>query len=98
MPSQVAQVGQRDGHRARMPAIGRIEAEVFLDRLRYFGRSDHGAQAAVAAGDGLGHAQDVGLQVEVLAGEELPGSAKPRGDFVSDEESAVAGAELADAA
>jgi hypothetical protein len=34
----------------------------------------------------------------VLAGEELSGPAKPRGDFVGDEEGAVAGAELANAA
>jgi hypothetical protein len=34
----------------------------------------------------------------VLAGEELSGPTKPRGDFVGDEEGAVASAEPADAA
>src|SRR6185503_17208884 len=63
-----------------------------------FGRGDHGAQAAIAAGDGLGHAQDIGLEIEVLTGEELSGPAKTRGDFVGDEEGAVAGTELAHAA
>ena len=95
---QIREVGQGGGHGARVPTIRGIEAEVFLDGLCYFGRGDHGAQAAVAATDGLGHAQDIGLEIKMLAGKELSGPAKTRGYFVGDEEGAVAGAKLADAA
>src|ERR1043165_1508420 len=98
MAHQIAEVGKGRGDCARVPAVGGIEAEVFLNGAGYFGRGDHGAQAAIAAGDGLGHAQDIRLEFEVLAGEKLSGPAKAGGDFVGDEEGAVAGAELADAA
>ena len=46
----------------------------------------------------LGHAKNIRLEIEVFAGEELSGAAESRGDFVCNEESAVARAEIANAA
>src|SRR3569623_2246316 len=98
MARQIAEIRLGNGDGARVPAVGGVMAELSFDGVRYFGRGYHGAQAAVAAGDGLGQAQHIGLEIEVLASKELPGPAKTRGDFVGDEEGAVAGAELAHAA
>src|SRR3569623_3822609 len=100
MARQIAEMrqGNGNGDGARGPAVGGVKAELSFDGGRYFGRGEHGAQAAVAAGDGLGQAQHIGFEIEVPAGEELSGPAESRGDFVGDEESAVAGAELTPAA
>src|SRR3569832_151719 len=94
MARQIAEIGQGNGDGARVPAVGGVKAELSFDGVRYFGRGDHGAQAAVAAGDGLGQAQHIGFEIEVLAGEELSGPAESRGDFVGDDVCVVAGVVL----
>jgi hypothetical protein len=68
-----------------VPAVSRVVAAVLLHRRCHLRCGDGRAHGRVPARDRLGEAQQVGLQVEVLRGENLAGTLEAAGDLVGDE-------------
>ena len=58
---------------------------------------DGGAERKGACGEGLAEADDVGIDMGMLEGEETPGATKAGGDFIDDEEDVVFAAPVGDA-
>ena len=80
---EAAQGRDRRGDAARVPAIGRVEGPlVLLHRLRDRRRRDDGANRRQPAARRFRHAQQVGVDVGVLAREQAAGPAEPARDFI----------------
>ena len=65
-----------------------MEALAMADALGDGGGGEDGGEGHHAAGDGLAHAHDVGLDAGVFPGEEFTGAAEAGGDLVEDKEDA----------